>query len=140
MLTLWPLSSGAALAAAAAEPARPASAALTGAEMLQWLFGLIVVLIAILACAWLLRKLGHFPVGAAAGLRIIGGISLGGREKVLLLQAGKKHLVLGVTPGRIATLYVLGEDEMAPPPARGTPGRGGFAERLQQAMKGRGDG
>jgi len=74
-------------------------------------------------------------------MRIVGGLSLGMREKVILLQVGKKQLILGVTPGRIDALHVLeGEDclNSNEPPSIGKDS--GFAAIVKQAMKGRSDG
>ena len=71
-------------------------------------------------------------------MRLLGGLSLGMREKVILLQVGKKQLVLGVTPSRIETLLVLeGEDcllkEEALPASEGA----GFSQKLMQALAAR---
>ncbi len=76
------------------------------------LFSLVLVLGLVFVCVWMLRKLNVGNSGSnAAKMRIIGGIALGVREKVVLLQVGNKQLVLAVTPGRIETLMVLeGED------------------------------
>lgn len=67
---------------------------------------------------------------------MIGGLSLGLREKVIVLQIGKKQLVLGVTPGRIETLLVLEGDDCL---TYGTPKAmtmAGFSQKLAQALKG----
>jgi flagellar protein FliO/FliZ len=40
-------------------------------------------------------------------LKIIGGISMGSRERIVLLQVGSEQLLVGVSPGRINTLHVL---------------------------------
>ncbi len=114
---------------------------LASADMLHWSMGLLVVLAIFFLCAWGVRKLSGVAVNGAEKMRVIGGLSLGMREKVILLQVGKKQLILGVTPGRIDTLHVLegddclGRDE---PPSIGMDS--GFAQKLMQAMKGRSDG
>ena len=58
-----------------------------------------------------MRKLSGISAGGTEKMRIVGGLSLGMREKVILLQVGKKQLVLGVTPGRIDALHVLEGDD-----------------------------
>ena len=101
-------------------------------NLLQLLFGLIVVLVAIGATAFLLRRLGRLPSGGGA-LRVLGGMSVGTRERAVLVQVGDQQLLLGVAPGRVQTLYVLER-----PVDTGTPSAGmaeGFAERLAQLMK-----
>jgi flagellar protein FliO/FliZ len=115
-----------ALAAPAAEP-------MAATNLLQLLFGLIVVLIAIGVTAFLLRRLGRLPQGAGA-LRVVAGLNLGARERAVLIQVGDKQILLGVAPGRVETLHVLER----PVDSGVTPSgpAGGFAERLAQLMKG----
>jgi len=55
-----------------------------------------------------------------------------------LLQAGKKQLILGVTPGRIETLLVLeGEDclQKEEPLYTADSMESGFAQKLAQMLK-----
>ncbi|MFU8789575.1 MAG: flagellar biosynthetic protein FliO [Methylobacter sp.] len=110
-------------------------------DMLQWGVGLLLVLAVFFFSVWVMRKLTGMTVGGAEKMRVVGGLSLGMRERVILLQVGKKQLVLGITPGRIEALHVLEgddclhKDEPLSPPLNG----GGFAQKLAQAMKGAGD-
>ncbi|WP_082411724.1 flagellar biosynthetic protein FliO [Methylogaea oryzae] len=76
---------------------------------------------------WLLRRFGAGVGVASRQLKVLGGVSLGTRERVVVVQAGGKQLVLGVSPGRVETLCVLeGEDRMQAEPqqASGGPGNG----------------
>ena len=50
------------------------------------------------------------PVGTAGPVRVLGGVSMGPRERVVLLEAAGERLLVGVVPGRIQTLHVLGAD------------------------------
>ena len=77
--------------------------------LLQVTLGLFVVLMVIAGAAWFARRFGHFNVAAKGNLRIIGGLQMGARERVVLMQVGEKQLLLGVAPGRIQTLHVLEE-------------------------------
>lgn len=109
-------------------------------DMLHWAIGLLIVLGIFFLCVWAMRRLSGVTVNSAEKMRIVGGLSLGMREKVVLLQVGKKQLILGVTPGRIDALHVLeGDDclnrEESPSMNMDT----GFAQKLMQVMKGRSD-
>lgn len=66
---------------------------------------LLLVLGAIFALAWLLRRMQGLRTGGAATLRINGGVSVGTRERVLMVQAGDVHLLIGVAPGRVNLLH-----------------------------------
>ncbi len=109
-------------------------------DMLHWGFGLLIVLGIFFFCIWGLRKLNGVVVNGPEKMRVVGGLSLGMREKVILLQVGKKQLVLGVTPGRIDTLHVLEGDDCLNSTEPTPIGKGKFNEIIMQVMKGRSDG
>jgi len=90
--------------------------------------GLILVLILIVGLAWLYRRVGHLPAGGKGMMRVAGGLSLGSRERVVVVEIENQRLVLGVSPGRVQTLYVLDpkEDEKTSP---------SFNEQLETQLK-----
>jgi len=98
----------------------------------------MIVLGVFFMCVWGVRKLNGLTVDGTEQMRIVGGLSLGMREKVILVQAGRKQLILGVTPGRIETLHVL-ENGDCLGKAQAVDAEIGFAQRLMQAMKGQSD-
>ena len=69
--------------------------------------GLFLVIVAILASAWFYRRFGNISTINNEKLKIIGGISMGQKERVVLMQVGEEQVLLGVSPGRIQTLHVL---------------------------------
>ncbi|WP_052700105.1 flagellar biosynthetic protein FliO [Methylocucumis oryzae] len=106
----------------------------------SWLFGLVVVLALFLALAWLFKQVSGGQTLSQGKLKVIAVLPLGLREKVLLLQVGRKQLVLGVTPGRIETLHVLeGDDCVASEPAGRSVVSPYFADKLNQALKAKAD-
>lgn len=109
-------------------PANPMAAS----SLAQLLLGLLLVLALIGVSAWLLRRFNRYQSAAGRDLRILGGLSMGTRERVVLIQVGKQQLLLGVAPGRVQTLHVL-----ADPVSEdiGSNTGGGFAERLQSVMR-----
>lgn len=101
--------------------------------MLQVLFGLLVVLAVVAATAWLLRRfsLGQHAMGGA--VRVVGGVALGPRERMVLVEIGETWLVLGVAPGQVSALHTM----TRPAEAQVTnvlPVEQGFAAWLKQAM------
>lgn len=101
-------------------------------NLLQVLLGLIAVIALMLVFAWLMRRMSGVQGGTAGALRVLGGMSMGAREKVVLVQVGETQLVLGVAPGRVQTLHVL-EKNIEPPTGQGA-GMNSFARSLQQAL------
>lgn len=104
---LWPALMLAAAAIAADNPPPPPPATTSIASLLQVLLGLGLVLGAIAATAWLLRRLAPGQVSASGSLRVVGGVAVGPKERVVLVDVGETRLVLGVAPGRVNTLYQM---------------------------------
>jgi len=65
------------------------------------------VIILILVLGWLIKRVGHFPSAGKGMVRILGGVSLGPRERAVVLEAGNRRLLVGVAPGRVETLCML---------------------------------
>ncbi len=85
---------------------------LPGAEnFLTTALGLAVILGIIFAGAWLLRRFGALPAGGRGMVRVLGGASLGARERIVVVQVEDARLVLGVAPGRVEMLHRLPKDE-----------------------------
>ena len=136
LLVLWMPVSGAAIQ----DPAmpKPTARVVSGMDVMAWGFGLLVVLAVFFLCIWGMRKVGRVIASGGEKMHLVGGLSLGMRERVVLLQVGKKQLLLGVTPGRIQSLLVLeGEDclqraeSLSAAKVSGT----AFAQKLAQALK-----
>lgn len=79
--------------------------------MLQLFSGLMVVLLSIIALAWIAKRFNHLQPAGNENLQIVAGISMGAREKVVVVQAGDTKVLLGVAPGRINMLHVLEKNE-----------------------------
>ncbi len=112
-----------------------------GGEYLQVFLGLFLVVGLIIALAWVARRFGRFNVAGAGALRILGGLSMGQRERVVLIQVGEQQILLGVAPGRVQTLHVLTQPITSSAANTGLD-RGGasgsgprFAERLSAVLK-----
>jgi len=145
-ITMAGLIAGTALAA---EEKAPVSTVLADnnvtSHLLQTTLGLLAVLAVIVAIGWAVKRFGNLRGGIQGQMKIVGGISLGTRERVVLLQVGDQQLVLGVAPGQIRTLHVLDQpltagDSGAEMPAVDKQESPSFAMRMQSALKARGMG
>ena len=74
--------------------------------------GLVIVLAMIIAVAFLLKRFGGLPVVRKGAVSIVGGISLGPRERAVLLQVGDTQVLVGVAPGQVRALHVFDKDEV----------------------------
>ena len=104
------------------------------ASLLQVLFGLGLVLGAIAGTAWLLRRLSPGQVGASGALRVVGGVAVGPKERVVLVDVGDTRLVLGVAPGQVTTLHQMPRPDEETVGVVDAPLQQQFADRLKQAL------
>ncbi len=113
-------------AAPAAAEARPGPM-VPGGQLLQLGLTLAGVIGVILLLAWFMRRVGHWQGAPAGTLKVLAGLSLGARERILLVQVGDRQLVVGVAPGRISTLHLMERNIETPGQARAR----GFPEVLR---------
>lgn len=82
--------------------------------MLQTLFGLAAVIGVLFLAAYLLRRLnGGRGFGSNGPMRVVGGLMIGTRERIVLVEIGDTWLVVGLVPGQIRTLHTLPKGELA---------------------------
>jgi len=76
-------------------------------SLFKMLIGLAVVLLVLALISWLMKK--FMPVGAnqTSVIRVIGGTSVGSREKVVVLEVANRWLVVGVAAGQVTSLANL---------------------------------
>lgn len=98
----------------------------------QMLLGLTAVIGLVFALAWVARRLGVPGQSRSPLLRHVAALSVGSRERVIIVEAGEQWLVLGVTAHNIQTLHTLPKGQMPEVPALRLPG--GFATLLQKAV------
>lgn len=108
-----------------------------GTGIVQVTMGLFVVLLIIAAAAWFARRFGQFQSTAGGALRIIGGLHLGARERLVVVQVGDQQLLIGVAPGRVSKLHVLSNplEQGDSSFNRGQPRYGAFRDKLSAVLK-----
>ena len=102
--------------------------------MLQFAFGLALVLGLIVAAGWFMKRFSIGP--SASGLvKVIAGAAVGQRERVVIVEVNDTWLVLGVAAGRVSPLHTMPRGEVAPQAAPGAPGMPAFATWLKDTME-----
>ena len=108
-----------------------------GQQYLSVLPVLILILLLIVGLAFLIKKFNPTLGRGNPLMRVLGTLPLGGKERLILVQAGDACLLLGVTAGQIQTLHVVNKDSLSGAtevlPAGIT--AGGFAGILQTVIK-----
>ena len=92
---------------------------------------LFFVLVVFWVFAKLMKKMQVGQGGAQNGLKVVGALSLGQRERVVVVQVGAEQILLGVTSNQINTLHVLDK----PLSSSETTEVGEFKQKLSAALQ-----
>ncbi|NOY66337.1 MAG: flagellar biosynthetic protein FliO [Gammaproteobacteria bacterium] len=106
--------------------------AVTGENIMGMVLSLVLVLVIILFLAWAAKRFGGVGFKGNSAMKVLAGISMGARERIVLIQVGEQQLLLGVAPGRIQTLHVL--DEPVDMDSCNEPVASVFADRLKTIL------
>lgn len=101
------VSTAAASTAATSPVATAAGSAVSAGSLLQILLALALVLALMMGVAWALKRFGIARNTAGAPIRIVGGISVSARERILVVEVADQWIVVGVAPGRVNTLATM---------------------------------
>ncbi len=131
-LCLTVAAAGIAVSSYAAEsPAAPSHSVFS---LLQVVFALLLVLGAIGLFAWALRRFTPGHAGAGGMLKVIGGVMVGPRERLVVVEVEDTWLLLGVASGHVTLVHSMPR----PPGETVQPtNTSGFARVLSQMRQGR---
>lgn len=77
------------------------------ASLIQVTIALLLMVGLILGLAWLMKRFANPLFQQQKDLRLVASLSLGVKEKIILVEVAGKQLVLGVTPQQITSLHVI---------------------------------
>jgi flagellar protein FliO/FliZ len=109
----------------------PALEPLSMPYLLKLTGGLLLVVVVILAFAWLVKKFNLNQQSQNGLIKIIAGLSIGTRDRIVLLQIGEEQILVGLTPGRIEKLHTLSQPLDAPEAQLAS---SSFAEKFNRVM------
>ena len=117
-----------------AAPAAPVTQAPSSAASLaQVVFGLLVVLGLLVGTLWFLKRMGGGRFAPGSVVKVIGGVSVGNRERVMVVEVADQWIVIGVAPGRVNTLASMPRQEA--PVANAAAGAPNFSAWLKQTIE-----
>ncbi|KZC20586.1 flagellar biosynthesis protein FliO [Rhodanobacter denitrificans] len=109
------------MVAALAPVALPAADVNVGGELVRVLLSLAAVVALIFVAGWLSRRLQARSRPGGRRIRCVEAMAVGARERVLLLDADGKRLLVGVGPGGMRTLHVYDGTSAEPMAAEPAP-------------------
>ncbi len=107
----------------------------------QIILSLAIILLLIFISAWLMKRFGKVNGLASNHMKVLGNMSVGQRERIILLEVGDEQLLIGVTSSKISLLHELKEpidvsSSFSPVGIKNNLSQV-FAKRLQEAMDAR---
>lgn len=86
-------------------------------NILKIIVGLAVVLAVMALLSWAVKRLLPNGAGQHSAIKVIGGTSVGSRERVVVLEVADRWLVVGVAQGQVNAIANLeaGSDQLAEP-------------------------
>lgn len=88
---------------AVTQPPLPASST----NMMGVVTGLGLVLALLIGATYFLKRMTASRAGAHANIRIVGGVSVGNRERVMVVEVADQWIVVGVAAGSVRSLATM---------------------------------
>jgi flagellar protein FliO/FliZ len=132
--------------APAAAPAQPSALAMTiptpqatapsaGGGLLQTSLALLFVIGLMLGLAWLTKRFGPKNFGGGnSNVKLVGSLSVGTRERILVVEVGEQWIVVGASPGRMNALATMPRQESSEPVQPATVPGANFADWIKQTI------
>jgi flagellar protein FliO/FliZ len=103
-------------------PAAPYSATSAGGGLMQTTLALFFVIALLLGGAWVLKRFGPRGFGGGSNtVKLVGALSVGARERILVVEVGEQWIVVGASPGRMNALATMPRQEHPETAAGGQP-------------------
>jgi|GEM_PF-5985977 len=96
--------------ATAAETAVAANTAVPG-SVVRIVVSLILIVGLMIVLAVIFKKFGLNRMQSGLPVKVIGAISVGNNQRIMIIEAGEEWIVLGVTPQNISTITSMPRQE-----------------------------
>ncbi len=119
-VSMLPLSLLTSFTVAAAEPLSGAGEVVTVTAYIKVILGLLFVIGLFLVSTYLFKRFGNGPMLAKGQMKIVDGLHISNKERLVLVELRGKQLLLAITPGNITkidTLYSNIEDAASGEPS-----------------------
>lgn len=83
-------------------------------EILNVTLCLVGVIALIFALVFILNKVKSIKQNHASAIHILNSVSIGAKERILLIEVNEKTLLIGATPTHIETLHLFENDSSQP--------------------------
>ncbi|WP_229418742.1 flagellar biosynthetic protein FliO [Pseudoduganella flava] len=95
-------------------PAQLANAPTAAGSLVQTVVALVFVLAILVGLAWMLKRFGPRTITGGTAVKLVGALSVGARERILVVEVGDQWIVVGASPGRMNALATLPRQQADP--------------------------
>ena len=83
-------------------------------SVLKMVMGLAIVLAVMALLSWVVKRMVPSATGQNSAIKVVGGVSVGSRERVVVLEVADRWLVVGVAQGQVSSIANLevGSDQL----------------------------
>lgn len=106
--------------------------------LFQVFIALVIVIAAIAGSAWLMRRFGPTQMGPGGAMRVIGGVMIGPRERLVLVEVNETWLIIGVAPGHVSSVHSMPRPPHAEETTQTMLNQPAFGDWLKEAWRKRG--
>lgn len=118
-----------------AEPVIGSAVSDYSADVFRVIFSLCLVLLIFYVGVVLFKKYAGGAVKANSAMKIIGGMSLTPKDKLLIVEAGRINLLLGVSSNGITKLHIFEHDDLNTSEDSAAQSDISFSSHLQKIIK-----
>ncbi|HPX89276.1 MAG TPA: flagellar biosynthetic protein FliO [Methylophilaceae bacterium] len=83
----------------------------TSGSLFKVFLGLAAVLLVMATITWALKRIVPGAGGQQSVIKVVGGVSVGNRERVVVVEVAGRWLVVGVAPGQVNAIANLDKAE-----------------------------
>ncbi|MFZ2853571.1 MAG: flagellar biosynthetic protein FliO [Rhodocyclaceae bacterium] len=110
----------------------PDTPGISASAMLQTGLGLLLILGLLFLAAYLLKKFNPaHNLGRSGLLRVVGGLIISNRERIVLIEISDTWLIVGIGAGQMRTLHTMQKGAPLPPSVDEKP----FGQWLKQMVE-----
>lgn len=102
--------------------------------LLQIFLGLVAVLALMAFAAWFFKRLGPVTTANKVPVTVVGGVNVGNRERIMVVEVADQWIVVGVTAQQITTLSTMPKQAQAEISASGNTATNPFSSWLARTM------
>lgn len=113
----------------------PPTAAVSTGSVLQVIVSLLLVLAAVVMVAWVLKRINLPQQGGGNALKVISGVAVGQRERVVLVEVNDTWLVVGVAPGQVNALHSMPKGSLPTQSSNGVNSGSDFQSWMKKMME-----